>query len=81
MSIDPQTGYDDDYDEAIKWVIQGVVDAIHEKASFSNEQWEALYHTVFQYDTPHFQEIQEVYQSYLDDMNSEHYEEVIANEV
>lgn len=40
----------DDYDEAIKWVIQEVVDAItnnaDEKCGLTDCQWESLYYTI-----------------------------------
>ena len=48
--IDPETGYDDEYDEKLQWVIDQVIDAIHSQ-KFDDDTWMGLYEMMY-YDSP-----------------------------
>ena len=54
--------YEEHYDEAIKWTIQEVIDALKdlEPSSLSDEQWQEIYFTI------EGKDFEEAYQNYLD---------------
>lgn len=59
MMIDPQTGYDDDYDEAIKWCIEEISNEIHRIKELDSLAVEAVYYALFD------KEVEEAYNNYL----------------
>ena len=60
--IDPQTGYDDDYDEAIKWCIEEVINEIHRIKELDSLAVEEVYYTLFN------KEVEEAYNNYLQEL-------------
>lgn len=60
--IDPQTGYDDDYDEAIKWCIEEVINEIHRIKELDSLAVEEVYYVLFN------QEVEEAYNKYLEEL-------------
>jgi len=56
--IDKQTGYDDDYDEALKFCIEEIIEEIHRVKELDNLAVESIYHSLFG------QEIEQRYQEY-----------------
>lgn len=47
MSIDNMTGYEDDYDEALVWAIEEVINEIHRIKELEAESQEMLYYYLF----------------------------------
>lgn len=62
--IDPVTGCDDDYDEALKWGIDSIIEEIHRVKELDNLAVESIYHSMFGKD------INERYQEYLNDLRN-----------
>ena len=60
--IDPQTGYDDEYDEAIKWAIEEVSNEIHRLKELDSLCVQEIYYTLFN------QEVEEAYSKYLKEL-------------
>lgn len=60
--IDPQTGCDDHYDEAIKWCIEEVINEIHRIKELEADRVEALYYALFS------QEVEQAYEKYLEEL-------------
>ena len=54
--------YEEHYDEAIRWTIQEVIDALKDlkPSSLSDEQWQDIYFAI------EGKDFEEAYQSYLD---------------
>lgn len=57
--IDPQTGCDDDYDEALQFCIDEIIEEIHRVKELDNLSVESIYYSMFN------KEIEERYQEYL----------------
>ena len=57
--IDPQTGCDDDYDEALQFCINEIIEQIHRIKELDNLSVENVYYAIFNKD------IEERYQEYL----------------
>ena len=62
--IDKETGCDDDYDEALKFCIDEIIEEIHRVKELDNLAVESIYHTMFG------KEINERYQEYLNDLRN-----------
>jgi hypothetical protein len=62
--IDPVTGCDDDYDEALKLCINEIIEEIHRVKELDNLAVESIYHSMFGKD------INERYQEYLADLRN-----------
>jgi hypothetical protein len=45
--IDKQTGYDDDYDEALKFCIDEIIEEIHRVKELDNLAVDSIYSTIF----------------------------------
>ena len=60
--IDPQTGVDDDYDEAIKWCIEEISNEIHRIKELDSLAVKEIYYTLFN------KEVEEAYSSYLEEL-------------
>jgi len=60
--IDPQTGVDDDYDEAIKWCIEEISNEIHRIKELDSLAVEEIYYTLFN------KEVEEAYSKYLEEL-------------
>ena len=58
MAIDQQTGYDDDYDEALKFCIEEIIEEIHRVKELDKLAVESIYFSLFG------QEIEQRYQEY-----------------
>jgi len=56
--IDPQTGCDDDYDEALQFCIEEIIEEIHRVKELDNLSVESIYYSMFG------QEIEQRYQEY-----------------
>lgn len=56
--IDPQTNYDDDYDAALKFCIDEIIEEIHRVKELDNLSVEAVYYSIFGKD------IEERYEEY-----------------
>ena len=56
--IDPETGYDDEYDEKLQWVIDQVIDAINDRLC-TNETWVEVFELIQQRD------VDSAYEEYL----------------
>ena len=56
--IDPQTGCDDDYDEALKFCIDEIIEEIHRVKELDRLSVESIYYSIFG------QEIEQRYQEY-----------------
>ena len=54
--------YDDQYDDAIKWCIEEVINEIHRVKQLDNLAIEEVYYMIFQ------KEVEEAYQEYLDEV-------------
>ena len=57
--IDPQTGCDDDYDEALKFCIDEIIEEIHRIKELDKLSVESIYYSMFS------KEIEQRYQEYL----------------
>ena len=57
--IDPQTGCDDDYDEALKFCIDEIIEGIHRIKELDKLSVESIYYSMFS------KEIEQRYQEYL----------------
>ena len=64
MPIDSQTGCDDDYDEALKFCIDEIIEEIHRVKELDKLAVESIYHSMFGKD------INERYQEYLNDLRN-----------
>ena len=62
--IDPVTGCDDDYDEALQFCIEEIIEQIHRVKELDNIRVENIYHSMFN------KEINERYQEYLNDLRN-----------
>ena len=62
--IDPQTGCDDDYDEAIQWCIEEVINEIHRIKELDSLSVEAVYYALFD------KEVEEAYNNYLEELKT-----------
>jgi hypothetical protein len=60
--IDPQTGVDDEYDEAIKWGIEEISNEIHRLKELDSLCVQEIYYTLFS------QEVEEAYSKYLKEL-------------
>jgi O-acetyl-ADP-ribose deacetylase (regulator of RNase III) len=60
--IDKETGYDDDYDEAIKWCIEEISNEIHRIKELDSLAVEEIYYVLFN------QEVEEAYNNYLEEL-------------
>lgn len=60
--IDPQTGCDDDYDEALKFCIDEIIEEIHRIKELDNLSVESIYYSMFS------KEIEQRYQEYLEEL-------------
>lgn len=60
--IDPQTGCDDHYDEAIKWCIEEISNEIHRIKELDSYSVGAVYEIIFK------QEVEEAYSKYLEEL-------------
>ena len=60
--IDPQTGCDDDYDAALKFCIEEIIEEIHRVKELDNLAVESVYHSIFG------KEIEQRYQEYLNSL-------------
>lgn len=60
--IDKQTGYDDDYDDALKFCIEEIIEEIHRIKELDKLAVESIYSTLFG------QEIEQRYQEYLNSL-------------
>lgn len=60
--IDQQTGVDDDYDEALKWGIDSIIEEIHRVKELDSLRIESIYHSLFN------KEIEEHYAEYLQEL-------------
>lgn len=60
--IDPQTGYDDDYDEALKFCIDEIIEEIHRVKELDRMRVEGVFFSLFG------REIEERYQEYLNEI-------------
>ena len=56
--IDPQTGCDDNYDEALKFCIEEIIEEIHRVKELDKLAVESIYYSMFG------QEIEQRYQEY-----------------
>lgn len=62
MSIDKETGYDDDYDEALKFCIDEIIEEIHRVKELDRMSVESVYFNLFG------KEIEERYNEYLNEL-------------
>jgi len=60
--IDKQTGCDDDYDDALKFCIEEIIEEIHRIKELDKLAVESIYSTLFG------QEIEQRYQEYLNEL-------------
>jgi rhamnogalacturonyl hydrolase YesR len=60
--IDSQTGVDDEYDEAIKFCINEIIDEIHRLKELDSLAVESVYYTIFK------QDVEERYREYLKEL-------------
>lgn len=60
--IDPETGYDDEYDEALQFCIEEIINEIERVRELDNLAVENLYYTMFQ------KEIEQRWQEYLNEL-------------
>lgn len=61
---DKETGYDDDYDEAIKWAIEEVSNEIHRLKELDSLCVQEIYYTLFS------QEVEDAYSKYLKELET-----------
>lgn len=62
MKADPQTGCDDQYDEALQFCINEIIEEIHRVKELDNLSVESVYYSIFGKD------IEERYQEYLQEL-------------
>ena len=62
MPVDSQTGCDDQYDEAIKFCINEIIEEIHRIKELDRYSVGAVYEIIFK------QEVESRYQEYLDSL-------------
>ena len=62
MTVDPKTGCDDDYDEALKFCINEIIEEIHRIKELDNLSVENVYYSIFG------KEIEARYQEYLNEL-------------
>jgi len=62
MTVDPQTGCDDDYNEALKFCINEIIEEIHRIKELDNLSVENVYYSIFG------KEIEARYQEYLTEL-------------
>lgn len=60
--IDPQTGCDDDYDAALKFCIEEIIEEIHRVKELDRLAVESVYYSIFG------KEIEQRYQEYLNSL-------------
>ncbi len=60
--IDPQTGCDDQYDEALKFCIDEIIEEIHRVKELDKLSVESVYYSIFGKD------IEDRYQEYLQEL-------------
>lgn len=60
--IDKQTGCDDDYDEALKYVIEEIINEIHRVKELEFDRVESICYALFE------QDIEPMYQQYLEEL-------------
>jgi rhamnogalacturonyl hydrolase YesR len=60
--IDKETGYDDEYDEAIKWCIEEISNENHRIKELDSLAVEEIYYTLFN------QEVEEAYSNYVKEL-------------
>lgn len=61
MSIDNETGCDDDYDEALKFCIAEIISEIHRVKELEQDAVETIYESIFK------QTIESRYQEYVNE--------------
>lgn len=59
--IDKETGYDDEYDESIKWCIEEISNEIHRIKELDSLAVQEIYYTLFN------QEVEVAYSKYLEE--------------
>ena len=62
MSIDKETGYDDQYGEALKFCIDEIIEEIYRVKELDRMRVESVYYSIFG------KEIEERYQEYLNEL-------------
>ena len=62
MSIDKQTGCDDQYDDALKFCIDEIIEEIHRVKELESLKVETIYYTIFN------KEIEDRYNEYLNEL-------------
>lgn len=62
MKVDPQTGCDDDYDEALQFCINEIIEEIHRVKELDKLSVESVYYSIFGKD------IEARYQEYLQEL-------------
>ena len=62
MSIDKETGCDDDYDEALKFCIEEIIEEIHRVKELDRMSVESVYYSIFG------KEIEDRYNEYLNEL-------------
>jgi len=62
MSIDKETGCDDDYDEALKFCIDEIINEIHRIKELESLTVEEIYYAIFN------KEIEQRYNEYLNEL-------------
>ena len=62
MKVDPQTGCDDDYDEALKFCIEEIIEEIHRVKELDKLAVESIYYSIFGVD------VEVRYQEYLNEL-------------
>jgi hypothetical protein len=59
--IDKETGYDDEYDESIKWCIEEISNEIHRIKELDSLAVQEIYYTIFN------QDVEVAYSKYLEE--------------
>lgn len=59
--IDKETGYDDEYDESIKWCIEEISNEIHRIKELDSLAVQEIYYTLFN------QDVEVAYSKYLEE--------------
>ena len=62
MTIDKQTGCDDQYDDALKFCIDEIIEEIHRVKELESLKVETIYYTIFN------KEIEDRYNEYLNEL-------------
>jgi len=62
MKVDPKTGCDDDYDEALKFCIEEIIEEIHRVKELDKLAVESIYYSIFGVD------VEVRYQEYLNEL-------------